>query len=89
MSRQSVNIFHARIALSSNTFFNCVPPAAIITFGAPRGGSSMPSRSALFRKLTSLMTKHNSRAGRPAIIALRSTTHACFSITSSPVLVGT
>ena len=77
------------MALSSNTFFSCVPPAAIITFGAPRGGNCVPSRSALFRKLTSLITKHCSRAGRPASIALRSTTHACFSITSSPVLVGT
>jgi hypothetical protein len=39
-----------------------------MTFGAPRGGSSVPSRSALFRKLTSLITKHCSRAARPASI---------------------
>ena len=31
---------------------SCVPPAAIMMFGAPAGGSAVPSRSALFRKLT-------------------------------------
>ena len=34
-------IFHARIALSSSTFFSCMPPAAIMMFGAPRGGSCL------------------------------------------------
>ena len=64
-------------------------PAAIITFGAPGGGSARPSRSALLRKLTPSMMTHCSRAGRPFSICARSTTHACFWITSSPVLVGT
>src|SRR5450759_653748 len=35
-------------------------------FGAPAGGRSRPSISALFRKLTPSMTTHCSVAGRPA-----------------------
>jgi hypothetical protein len=88
-SFQLVKNFHAEIVVASITFFSCVPPAAIIRFGAPDGGSVVPSRSALLRKFTPAMTKHCSRAGLPASIFERSATHACFSITSSPVLVGT
>ena len=58
-------------------------------FGAPAGGSCLPSRSALFRKFTSSMMKPCSVAASPLSIFARSTTQACFWITSSPVLVGT
>jgi hypothetical protein len=63
--------------LSSRTFFNCVPPAAIMMFGAPAGGSAVPSTSALFRKFTPSMMTHCSRAGPPFNMRPRSTTHAC------------
>ena len=74
---------------------SCVPPAAIMMFGAPAGGSALPSTSALFRKFTLSMMTHCSVAGSPRSIFARSTTHACFcvaivsEIRSSPVLVGT
>jgi hypothetical protein len=74
---------------SSRIPLSCVPPAAIITFGAPGGGSALPSMSALFRKFTPSMTRHCSVAGSPFSIFARSTMQTCFWITSSPVLVGT
>jgi hypothetical protein len=66
------------MTLSSITFFSCVPPAAIITFGAPRGGAAWPSTSALFRKFTLSTMMHCSRARAPTSIFARSTTQACF-----------
>ena len=48
-------------------------------FGAPAGGSALPSRSALFRKFTPSMMTHCSVAGSPLSIFARSTTQACFS----------
>ena len=68
---------------------NAVPPVAIMMFGAPAGGSVLPSRSTLLRKLTPAITTHCSVAGCPLSMRLRSTTHACFSMMSSLVLVGT
>ena len=44
--------------------------------------------SALLRKFTPSMTTHCSVAGSPLSIRFRSTTQACFWMTSSPVLVG-
>ena len=73
---------------SSMSWWSCVPPVAIMMFGAPRGGSAVPSRSALFRKFTPFTMRHCSVAGRPFSIFARSTMHTCFWITSSPVLVG-
>src|SRR5688572_31218795 len=43
-----------------------VPPLASMMLGAPAGGSCFPSRSALFRKLTSAITTHCSVASAPA-----------------------
>src|SRR5258706_14518952 len=45
---------------------SCVPPAARTTFGAPSGGSALPSRSALFRKFTPSTIMHCSVAGSPS-----------------------
>ncbi len=81
-----------RIALSSNTFFNCVPPAAIITFGAPRGGSSravevgvveevdVVDHEALLARGTS---RRASRCARPRTRASRSPRRRCWSARSS------
>ena len=66
-----------------------VPPVAIMMFGAPAGGSAVPSRSALFRKLTPSTSRHCSVAGCPFSIFARSATHTSFWMTSSPMLVGT
>ena len=80
---------------ASNCFRSCTPPAAIITFGAPAGGTALPSTSALFRNPTLFRTTHCSVAGSPRSIFARSATHACFCVAmvseigSSPVLVGT
>ena len=81
------------IDLIENSNFSTFMVNAII--GAPAGGSSRPSRSALFRKFTFSMMKQSSRAGSPRSIRVRSATQACFWVAtlsemrSSPVLVGT
>ena len=53
---------------SCRSLFSCAPPVAIMMFGAPAGGSCLPSRSALLRKFTSSMMKPCSVAGSPLSI---------------------
>ena len=74
---------------SSRIRFNCVPPAAIMMFGAPGGSGCWPSTSALFKKFTPSIINPCSVASSPFSIFTRSTTKACFCTTRSPVLVAT
>src|SRR5215475_9586593 len=80
--------------LSANRVSSCLPPPAIMMFGAPAGGRLLPSMSALLKKFTFSTMMHCSVAGLPCSIACRSATHACFCVATvgemrlSLVLVG-
>ena len=87
-SAQSTCMFHASSSLAVVSPLSCAPPAASTMFGDPTGGTARPSRSAVFRKFTPGTMMHCSVASAPRSIMRRSTTQTCFSMTSSPVLVG-
>ena len=73
---------------SSKIFFSCAPPAAIMMFGAPAGGSARAVDVRIVEEVHAVDHDALFSGGRPLSILARSTTQTCFWMKLSLVLVG-